>query len=379
MPDAVDTDDWPMVGRDPANTGHSPHATVPDDVRVAWRRTDFGAYYSPVVFDGRVYVGRFDGISAFDAATGERLFGLDDRVHGAPAVALTDAYVDPSLVATGRLGLLGLSGGGGVRLPDGSARWGTRWTLSDPNEDELSALFFRPQTGRPSAAVVADGKTFVVDSGAPGRIAQVDAGSGTLDWTLAREDNGFRLPAVAEGVAYAVAWPDRMVALERDGTICWEVPFESHIANRPAVADGAVVVPGADRVVAFETDDGSERWSRPADSFAAFDETAPAVTGDTAYVPTSSNDTPRTEALDLATGERRWSAPHGCSEASPVVAGDTVLVPADDALYALDSRDGSERWSFEPTYPGSLTTPAVSAGRVYVSTHSSVYALEAAR
>jgi hypothetical protein len=106
-----------------------------------------------VVFDGRGYVDRFDGLSAFDAATGERLFGLGDRVHGAPAVALADAYVDPTLVAAGGVGLLGLSGGGGVRLPDGSARLGTRWTLSDPTEDERSALSFRSQTGHLAVAV----------------------------------------------------------------------------------------------------------------------------------------------------------------------------------------------------------------------------------
>ncbi|WP_343122545.1 PQQ-binding-like beta-propeller repeat protein [Haloferax sp. ATB1] len=78
-------------------------------------------------------------------------------------------------------------------------------------------------------------------------------------------------------------------------------------------------------------------------------------------------------AVDAATGTRQWSVSVGdvTPFVPPVIAGETLYVPGDDAIIALDTTDGSTR--FRHALPASTPDGMASAdGNLYVRTHQSV-------
>jgi outer membrane protein assembly factor BamB len=97
------------------------------------------------------------------------------------------------------------------------------------------------------------------------------------------------------------------------------------------------------QLVAFDAETGEHRWST------AFDErrvSPPAVAEDESTVVVADSTT--LYGLDLTTGEERWSL--SCAPnpyAQPVVAGDTVIVTAEDGLVGCRLSDGSRRWTVE--------------------------------
>ena len=91
------TTDWPFYRADPANTGHQPEVSGPDDPEIAWE-TDTGGtiYASPTVFEGSIYIGNYaDTVSSLDAESGEENWTVDvgGNVFSSVAVAGSFAYV----------------------------------------------------------------------------------------------------------------------------------------------------------------------------------------------------------------------------------------------------------------------------------------------
>lgn len=116
------------------------------------------------------------------------------------------------------------------------------------------------------------------------------------------------------------------------------------------------------RTRVFEvTRDGFEvAWRR---ALPAAVKAGPVVAGDTVYLARTDG---RLDALDLRTGQERWSfSTSGEILGAPARADDTIVFGSGDGhVYALD-RDGEQRWSFyagAPMYGG----PLVAAGVVYV-------------
>ena len=85
----TDNDEWPTFRHDPARSG-STGATVPDNLRVAWR-AELGAKLSaPVCAGGRILVALTDqhAVQALDAATGSELwtFTTGGRIDSPPTI-----------------------------------------------------------------------------------------------------------------------------------------------------------------------------------------------------------------------------------------------------------------------------------------------------
>ncbi|MGW1177155.1 outer membrane protein assembly factor BamB family protein [Kitasatospora sp. NPDC002543] len=93
--------------------------------------------------------------------------------------------------------------------------------------------------------------------------------------------------------------------------------------------------------------------------------TAPTVCAGTLYQSAGE----RCYALDALTGEQRWRRDlRDRLSGTPAVAGDTVyLVGEDGLLYALATKDGTERWH---TRVGTSSSPTVADGVVYTVTRS---------
>ncbi|MFC7234370.1 PQQ-binding-like beta-propeller repeat protein [Halosegnis marinus] len=76
----------------------------------------------------------------------------------------------------------------------------------------------------------------------------------------------------------------------------------------------------------------------------------------------------------------RWTHGGGFDARTPAVVGDTAYVPTAEALVALDTGDGSERWRFAPESQPWPAPPVVHDGRVFVTMRDedTVHAVDAA-
>mgnify|MGYP000725358079 CR=1 FL=1 len=108
---------------------------------------------------------------------------------------------------------------------------------------------------------------------------------------------------------------------------------------------------------------------------------SPVIDGDTAYV-TGAGD--EFHAVDVKTGETKWSLDVTDTELSPAVANGLVYVPGSiesnfepEYFFAVDAETGEIEWIYRGDRYLSKSTPVVSDGRVYVASWSDLHALDA--
>jgi outer membrane protein assembly factor BamB len=160
-------------------------------------------------------------------------------------------------------------------------------------------------------------------------------------------------PAVAGDRLHVGDRGGTLRVLDADGSDCWRVdrgPLVDgvglgrapRVSYKPAIGGESVYAvyvredasPERARLVAHDREDGSVRWT---------------------YTVTTRNDPVR----------------------SPAVAGGTVYLPGGDALHALATAGGEERWRYAVGAGEGVSTPAIRDGSVYVSAKN-VHALSAA-
>jgi outer membrane protein assembly factor BamB len=137
--------------------------------------------------------------------------------------------------------------------------------------------------------------------------------------------------------------PDRLVGVVRDdGEPLFTHRFAASLSGAPGAAADGLVVPLVDGRVAFIDRTGTRRWTRDVGGAAS----AVGVAGGTAYLGAA---TEALLALDTATGEDRWTEPlANTGFARPLVTDDWVFVgDAAYALRALDRETGEEIWRDE--------------------------------
>jgi outer membrane protein assembly factor BamB len=164
----------------------------------------------------------------------------------------------------------------------------------------------------------------------------------------------------------------------------------------PVVGDGTVYVPGSGDpglIHAVDIESGDRIWAFEPAGYAS---SSPALATETLYVGTWGK---QFYAIDIATGERRWSREigHRFGSSSPVVVDDTVYVgtigdgplvvsgPEDEedfeapAFLALDADTGEVQWQYREFGEKDRidSSPAVARGRVFFGGEGTVYALDA--
>lgn len=174
--------------------------------------------------------------------------------------------------------------------------------------------------------------------------------------------------AAGTGVVPAGEAPEAPLSLD------WTFTLGGHAGTVRPVAT-------ADRVYAHEMDStlyavdattGTEVWAKrvdnPQGSVAIGEEVVVALAQSTVL------------GLDPETGESRWTGPEshvGLFQGSPVVVDETVYVPTELSLLALDLADGTVRWK-HTTGEETVATPAIIGETVYYGDHDTyVYALDA--
>ena len=137
--------------------------------------------------------------------------------------------------------------------------------------------------------------------------------------------------------------PPELERIDAKPQTAWTSPAGRGITGAPAVGERVTVVSSVDRwVYALDTRSGELFWRfRGTDSFGV----GPIMGGGAVYVATETGDGVVT-SIDLHTGKRRWQARIGRT-AAPMVLRDSILYVATQGgfLVALNTRDGSTRWS----------------------------------
>lgn len=226
-----------------------------------------------------------------------------------------------------------------------------------------------------SSPVLVDGTLFVGDD--DGYVYAIDAETGSLEWSVETGGDVDATPTVVDGTVYVGSWDETLYALDADdGTEEWTFDVNGSIFfSTAAVEDGTVYVGTTNETVyAIDAATGDERWNAtaPQDEIRS----SPAVANGTVFV--GSHDT-NVYAFDADDGSERWSSGTGDEVWShPTVADGVVYVGSDDGnVYALDADDGSELWS-ENTGALVRSSPAVWNGTVIVGTYEwQVYAFDA--
>lgn len=324
---------WPMYQYDAANTGHNPDGTAARTTVAEGWRVDTGdtVEFGPTVAGGAAHFGDTDGtIYAVDAEDGtvrwrKRPGGEYDGVLASPAVVGGAVYVP---LSRGTVHALAAT--------DGTELWRTDL------DEQISC----------SPAVV-DG-TVYLSTDLRVAVYAIDAADGTIQWSHSIGRSTFSALAIGEGAVYV----GYLTAGDEPGT----------------VAGGGLV--------SIDTSDSTERWAVETDGGVG---PAPAVDGETVYVPETTDESGSLRALDTRNGDQQWVTDVGSTPSSPALAEGLVYLKGDrgerpPTLYALDVTDGSVRWQFETdgwqTYNAQGGSPSIVDGVVCIGGDDEIVGLD---
>ncbi|MEY8801051.1 PQQ-binding-like beta-propeller repeat protein [Leisingera sp. XS_AS12] len=209
-----------------------------------------------------------------------------------------------------------------------------------------------------------------------GVLTALDAATGAQIWRQELEATGSGQPRVSGGLVYLVAGDDTGWAVNtKDGRIAWQVeaaPSPSNILGAPAPVvsrDLAIFAFGSGDLIATFRRGGLRRWTasvagqRTGRTLSRITDVtgAPVISGKRLYV---GNNSGRTVAIDLDTGDRLWTAREGAS-GTAWPAGDSLFQVSDlNQLLRLDARTGEVIWAVD--LPGYVKDKPGKRGRIYV-------------
>jgi outer membrane protein assembly factor BamB len=336
--------DWPQAFFNAAHTGKNRFETqlnprnVPNLTQL-WASPVgvFGLYTSPVVSNGKVYIGSGDftesHMYAFDALTGATLwvgaqqshFFLNSAAVGHGLVFAT-AYVSPLIAYDADTGEIA-------------------WTA------DLS-------TAR--AAPVLNGSVLYV-AGSGGQLYALDARTGSVLWSTPEECCIEDYTPTVSGDRLFQNRSDSIVTAydAQTGEELWHKSYGGIVGSLTA-ANQKLFVPADPNIVALDQATGNVVWSAPRDNsiYGAL-----AVGNGLLFVPQVSG----LKAFDLETGTLVWTAPttFGWTWGPAVANGVVYASNLNGEWIALDARDGTELWSVSVGCCAN-GAPAVANGVLYL-------------
>jgi len=188
--------------------------------------------------------------------------------------------------------------------------------------------------------------------------------------------------AVADGTVYVSGGKALYALNAASGAKKWAFPLDSgpQLNQPPVVSGGFVyVLDGVTSLHAIDAAKGTRKWRRK------YNGQSLRAAGGTLYV-TGGDDVGNgiVHALDASTGKRKWGHEVKTSQQSPTqlaLAHGLVFVAStedkDGTVYAVDTGDGSERWSTR-IWEKLGSDMAAAHGFVYTSANGRVVALDAA-
>ncbi len=346
LPLAAGAQDATMFRNDPAHGGVY-DSQSPKLANVKWRfATHAKIFSSPVVSNGSVYVGAFDGkLYAVRARDGTVAwsFATNGPVNSSPAVANGSVYfasLDGNVYA--------------VATSDGHERWHFKTNgdrrYSAPGIHGLiprSEVMPDPFDLLVSSPVVANG-TVYIGSG-DHHVYALDANTGAKRWSLKTGDVVHATPAVDRGVVYIGSWDRYLYALDaRSGAVRWkfitgddrDIYNQVGIAGSAAVENDTVYFGCRDSFFyAVDARSGKLRWKH--NEHGSWVIGSPAIANGNVYYTTS--DEKRFWSLDAKTGAEKFSVSYGMfAFSSPSIAQNMAYFGTfDGRLYGVDLRSGT--------------------------------------
>lgn len=334
---------WPVFRGSRGLHGVAPGG-LSQQLELLWSFEAGGAVTSsPVVADGRVYVGSDDGkLHCVDARTGEGLWAFETE----------DMIEAPPLVVDGRVYI-------------GSSDF--FFYALDAKTGELAWKFETDDKilGGANYARV-DGKLRIVVGSYDTRLYCFDAETGTELWRYTTENYVNGTPAVLDdrvvfGGCDAVLHVVSITTGEATGSI--PLGPDCHIAGSVALADGRVYFGHyGNQFLCVDLAKQELVWSYDSDRHAFF--SSPSLGTD--RVVFGGRDR-HLHCVDRKTGEELWSFPTRRKvDGSPVIAGERVVFGSGDGrVYILALADGKELWTYD-VGKAVGTSPAVTDGTIYL-------------
>ncbi len=293
----------------------TPIPAVPEGPAPAWQtRLNGQIFASPIVFDGKVYVGTTGGVfNALDARDGKILWSF---AAGRPVFGTAMVTADAVYFVCDNGYLLRL------RRDDGKEVW--RYDLGD---ERVSRVIGHPEV---------------------------------FDW-----DWHGPKPEVADGVVYVGSGAGGFHAIDAaTGARKWRIATSGKVRGGAAVAGDKVIFGSADHFVyALDRATGKELWRFDT---GAEVEDRPLVEGTRVFI---GNRGAGLFALDLSTGERLWKLFFWGSwlESTPVLADGILYVGSSDLrrVSAIRPEDGKVLWRSD-VYGWTFGTPLLVGDRIFV-------------
>ena len=230
---------------------------------------------------------------------------------------------------------------------DGERLWQADLTPSYAGRDDASG----------GGLAVADGRLYVATGF--GRVTALDTRTGDELWSHRFDAPVTAAPTVSGNSVYVVAADSSAWALDAgNGRVRWQLPgtpSSSTMAggSSPAVSGGTTIFPfPSGAVTGALNDGGAELWATTvagqrlgrAHSGIPGLLGLPVIDGNTAYV---GNHSGRIAALDIETGERRWTADEGATGPVWPVGGSLFVLTDEGRLARLSASSGDQVWQVQ--------------------------------
>ncbi len=215
----------------------------------------------------------------------------------------------------------------------------------------------RPDQASGGALAIGDGRLYVTS--AFGRVVALDPATGETLWVQRLGNTGTGAPTYFGGVVYLVSGDTTAWALEADtGRVRWQIDGLADINNvaggpAPVVTDQRVIfgygsgdLQGAFRQGGLRLWNAALAGQRQGFAVATVDDITgdPVAYGDKIYV---GNFSGSFTALNIANGDREWSAPMGASGPAWITPDSVYLVSDLNDLVRLDAKTGVQVWDTE--------------------------------
>lgn len=343
-------DEWPLFRGDVAGSG-AVQAELPSDLELLWEKrfdnTEFHA--GAAVSGGVIYIGDADGaVRAMKLSDGELVWEkkFDTFYVTTPSV---------------REGMIYFGDTDGILHALDAKTGQLKWEYTTGAELETGPNFYKDR---------------LLVTSHDGTLTALAADSGEEIWKHTIEEPIQCGPTLAGSLTFLGGCDESLhvIDVESGKPVQDPLPLFSPTGSTPSVSDGVVFIPtSSGEIVAYNPKQREPLWRFYDSKLASEFKRVSVAVADDLVVATSRNK--RVFALDAKTGKVKWQTPlRKRSDASPVIAGQSVfVVAADGRLLRFDLKTGKESWMME-LKPSFTASPAVADGKLIVaSTRGVVY------
>jgi outer membrane protein assembly factor BamB len=372
--------DWPQwrgPNRDGVISSFTEPKPWPEKLTRKWKMEVGLGYATPVVIGNRVYMfarqGDEEVLGALDADTGKVLWRATYPAAFTISPAAARHEKGPKATPTfadGKLFTLGMTG---IVSAFDAATGKRLWQTPPSQPGPLYHTSMSPLIDRGLAIVH-------VGSHGRGALTAFDVNTGAVKWRWDGDGPGYGSPIVAEfdGTRQIITFTqDNLVGVSAStGALLWKRRFETNYTQNcitPVLYGQTVIVSGLDKgVTAFKLVKANGQWN-PVNVWENTEVSMYMTNGvivHDAFVALSHKNSGQFFALDAKTGKTVWkSAPRQATNAAISSAGDLLFILKDDAELLI-ARSGAKGLETVKTYAvadsATWSAPAVSGRRLFV-------------